>query len=371
MLAPSHLNFAALTRQGRASSLLLTGWLSRWHQAALCDPASFCLASTGDIAPLGSLPLPAAITSVAVTSPNPAVTTDSRTGGTGQNVLSVITPSTNSNLAPSSQQPTGIILSPALQPIPARLVRRIQEGEFLEMRELLADNIALHDQLEAIQGPVITQATPGSLRPRLREIPSITSWMYCFAAYVAVRTTDPATRQMLAYARLIIREALHHGGSGWQDYDRCFRQQAAIDRSLPWNVLLPGLQSATILGQRTPGGAHCSLCRGVEHTATQCALTCMQQQPGQAFFTPLASRRQVQLRQRDGRLQDRICGSWNSGSCIYPRTCSYRHVCATCHQNHRARDCPDRPEGSRHRPGQPGTSQGSNTSGRNQTSRAT
>ena len=37
---------------------------------------------------------------------------------------------------------------------------------------------------------------------------------------------------MLAYARLMVREAQRHGGLGWLDYDRVFRQQAALDPSL-------------------------------------------------------------------------------------------------------------------------------------------
>ncbi len=53
--------------------------------------------------------------------------------------------------------------------------------------------------------------------------------MYCFAAYVAVQSRDPVTRDLLAYSRLIIREALRRGGNGWQEYDWFFRRQAAID----------------------------------------------------------------------------------------------------------------------------------------------
>ena len=34
---------------------------------------------------------------------------------------------------------------------------------------------------------------------------------------------------MLAYARLLVREAQRHGGRGWLDYDRIFHQQAALD----------------------------------------------------------------------------------------------------------------------------------------------
>ena len=49
----------------------------------------------------------------------------------------------------------------------------------------------------------------------MREVPSIASWVFCLAAYVAVRTPNPTMRDMLIYMCLIIREALRHGGGGW------------------------------------------------------------------------------------------------------------------------------------------------------------
>ena len=126
----------------------------------------------------------------------------------------------------------GLILSPSSDPIPHRLVSRIQVGEFIEMRDLLADNISLHNQMEDFHGH-IWPSTPAHLHPRLREVPSLSSWVYCFCAYIAVLTPDARTRELLAYCRLIIREALRHRGMGWQEYDRTFRRQAAIDTSLP------------------------------------------------------------------------------------------------------------------------------------------
>ena len=144
----------------------------------------------------------------------------------------------------------GIILSPALEPIPHHLVYHIWTGHFLEMRKLLSNNIALHDQLESIQGRVNLAILPSTvLHTRQREVPFLVSWIYCFVTYVAVRTSDMLARDMLAYCRLIIREALRHGGQGWQEYDRIFRQQCKINPSLPWNTLLPDLQAATILSQ--------------------------------------------------------------------------------------------------------------------------
>ena len=134
---------------------------------------------------------------------------------------------------------------------------------------------------------------------------------------------------------------MRHGGQGWQEYDRNFHSQAAIDRSLWWNSLLPDLQASATMGQRTTSGVHCFHCRGVDHVTTQCALGFMQQ--------PLTSKPSVGMssstmstggRHRHGQPCSRlICNSWNTGWCIYPGTCSSRHVCATCHQRHQARDC--------------------------------
>ncbi len=84
----------------------------------------------------------------------------------------------------------GLNLSPAADPIPYRLVQRIESGDFVEMRNLLAD-VALHSQLEDLYGPFPLAATQLPLRPRLREVPSVHSWMYCFVAFVVVRFEDP------------------------------------------------------------------------------------------------------------------------------------------------------------------------------------
>ena len=293
---------------------------------------------TGATPQLGVMPAPEAISSVAMinTSSGPAPQPMHTVMSPSHLAVPVSLPSVAHTSGPPYWNPgqfQGMILSPALQPIPARLVRRIQAGEFIEMRDLLTDNIALHDQLEAVQGPLYNAATPGALRARLREVPSLISWVFCFTAYMAVRTQDEATRDMLTYCRLVIREALRHGGQGWQEYDRNFRAQAAIDRSLRWNVLLPDLQAATTLGQRIAGGNFCSLCRGIDHASGQCALGVMQQPLSWQSRTTASTAATEGGRRPSQRRVQRICSSWNSGRCIYPGNCSYRHVCATCFQH--------------------------------------
>ena len=83
--------------------------------------------------------------------------------------------------------------------------------QFVEMRGLLADNISLLRELEAIHG-CSPLHTLGPARPRLREVTSVSMWCYCFLGYMAILTSDTTTSDQLAYARLMIREALLHGG---------------------------------------------------------------------------------------------------------------------------------------------------------------
>ena len=45
-----------------------------------------------------------------------------------------------------------------------------------------------------------------------------------------------------------------------------------------WDVLIPGLQAATLLDNRSgPPGLFCGLCRNPDHSTGQCALSVMQQ----------------------------------------------------------------------------------------------
>lgn len=44
----------------------------------------------------------------------------------------------------------------------------------------------------------------------MRDIESPLVWAYSFLAYAAIRTSDPSTRNLPTYGRLLIREAQHH-----------------------------------------------------------------------------------------------------------------------------------------------------------------
>ena len=177
-------------------------------------------------------------------------------------------------------------------------------------------------------------------------------------------------QNLLTYGRLIVRESQRHGGTGWLEYDKVFRQQAALDGSLPWNELSPSLFASTILSARAGPGSFSTLCQEADHLAPQCALAFFQapllcSRPArqdhrvQALITqplPLPSPASQLGSRRVIRPEtiERICVSWNRGRCVFPGSCQFRHVCATCRKRgHRAP--PTRPEGG----AQPSTPEGS------------
>ena len=198
----------------------------------------------------------------------------STTPGLGHPLSSTLLPSPSPSPLTSTQ--ANLSLSLSMEPIPAKLVHRIQSGQFVKMRDLLGDNIALIHHFESANSYFPAHVLSVSFHLRLRKVSSLSSWIYCFLAYLVVGTSDQSTCNWLISARLVVREALQHEGRGWLDYDRFFRQQAALNPALAWNTLHPSLVASTILSQRSVGGSYRNLCQGVDHLASCCAMAYLQ-----------------------------------------------------------------------------------------------
>ena len=147
--------------------------------------------------------------------------------------------------------PTGLdlSLSISLHPVPGCLVQLICLGCFVEMKNLLYENSTLRGHYEGLHGSTGFQLLPESSRPRVHEVTALSSWICCYFTYCAAQAPDQATRDRMTYAILVVREAMHHGGQGWLNYDKLFCQQAAINPGLQWNVIHPQLQETTVLNQ--------------------------------------------------------------------------------------------------------------------------
>ncbi len=81
-------------------------------------------------------------------------------------------PADTPDCTPSPHATEGLILSPSADPISHRLVQRIQSGEFVEMRDLLADNVSLHGQASHLRlhPNAIPPSAQGSPVPYLMDV---------------------------------------------------------------------------------------------------------------------------------------------------------------------------------------------------------
>jgi len=233
------------------------------------------------------------------------------------------------------------VLSEGLPPIPHKLAARIMRGEYVDMAELLRDNLEAQRRATGISAQ--TQG-PSHLQKHRREIPDLLSWVQCFGTYMAVLTSKhpDRVRQLLAYQTLIVREARRCGGRGWLAYDSYFRQQVVGDDSADWSKLNQSLYAVTFIAQGDrEKGRNCGICLECDHAEEQCALY--------SSTARAASGRKDKSSERGGEKDPAggrgkqpskmACFAWNQSECRYP-LCRYRHVCTKCGGDHRVFQCP-------------------------------
>ena len=217
------------------------------------------------------------------------------------------------------------ILSEGLPPVPHKLVKKIQKGDYVDMAELLRDNMELgrRQSLEAGLG--------GGARPSRREVPDLLSWIACFGMYASVvaQKYPHRVRELWAYQTLVVHEARRCGGKGWQVYDSMFRQQAANNPKVNWSVLNSSLYSTSFLAMQTQRGRACQHCMETDHASQACALVptiVSKTGQGQGFAREYDDQRR---QPRDRTKIRRACFNWNEGKCDLPY-CRFKHVCAKC-----------------------------------------
>lgn len=139
---------------------------------------------------------------------------------------------------------------------------------------------------------------------------------------------------MLAYVRLLIREASNYGGPGWLMYDSVFCRNSEGTYSR-WNYLDTSLYQVYIAGQRDKVVASCRHSHKIDHAAADCVVASvllkmlpLSVEPG-SFHSEKTS--------MNGKCpnpyswQQPICTSWNAGNCRFPGKCSYARICSTCY----------------------------------------
>ena len=113
------------------------------------------------------------------------------------------------------KEATPFVLGEALPVVPAKLVKRILRGEYIDMAELLRDNMEAERRRAAVE----SETGQGQVGQRIgrREIPDIMSWVQCFSAYAAVLVSKypEKAKELLAYQTLMVGKHRRCGGRGW------------------------------------------------------------------------------------------------------------------------------------------------------------
>ena len=150
---------------------------------------------------------------------------------------------------------------------------------------------------------------------------------------------------MLAYMRLVVREASKFGGTGWLTYDSVFRRNHE-GTGVHWNYLDASLHQVYIASQREKVVVPCIHCHEIDHGTSDCAISSVlpksTSQPSEAPTPPVERASTKGKRPAPYPRQRPICASWNAGSCKFPGRCSYAHVCSGCYGNHPAANCRER-----------------------------
>ena len=237
------------------------------------------------------------------------------------------------------------VLSEGLPPVPHKLVARILRGKFVDMAELLRDNLEAQRRSSSI--PTNNSSSGSNPAHARREVPDLLCWVQCFGIYMAVMASKhpERMRQLLAYQTLIVREARRCGGKGWLAYDSYFRQQVVGDDKADWSCLNQSLYAVTFVAQGERGkGRCCGICLESDHTEEQCALYTPPHKPtsGRRAATERGSSSDGHEPASFGRERGAgrmACFAWNQGDCRF-LACKYRHICVRCSGVHRIAQCP-------------------------------
>lgn len=248
------------------------------------------------------------------------------------------TPPLDATSAAKSLPP--MLISDGLPPVPAKLVKKIQEGRFVEMAELLADTL--------ISPEYAGDQNPDSNKRKPKEVTNIMDWVQCFGVFMAIISLKEPHRipDLIGYQSLIIQSSLHCQEGRWVIYDRRFRLKASAVVILEWSCIDITVWKMAFPERPLAGGSYLP------------SKSLMYKPPQQPPNVPATT-------------TSRICLAWNenpSPECLRP-SCNFDHICYRCvHTNfadkkHKAIFCPHKQKRPRHLRSQDNTSQGPYTSG--------
>ena len=210
------------------------------------------------------------------------------------------------------------VVGPGYAPVPYKLVSKITAGLFVDLADLLPDNIRAQEiEPQAfLEGKLVVSGS----KKRVIEIADIVTWIEAFTIFsmILCHTFPSRWKDLNQYKLLIIQTARRFSDKSWLHYDIAFRKEAAASGSTDWSRMHPDLYNFHTRSPVTTSAASGS------STSSASSLT----EPLGSSGNPRSSQ---------------YCHSWNDGRCRWPfGRCRFRHSCESCHGDHPRIHCPHR-----------------------------
>ena len=122
-------------------------------------------------------------------------------------------------------------------PIPGKLVAKITSGAFVELADLLAENIRTQEAEPHTYLDVKLLVAPA--KERVVEITNILTWIQAFTIYqwIFCSTYPSRWQDTTQYKLLILQTACQFPGPTWLNSDTAFRKDAAASLLADWSKM--------------------------------------------------------------------------------------------------------------------------------------
>jgi hypothetical protein len=162
-----------------------------------------------------------------------------------------------------------VLIGHGLPTVPISLLERIQRWEFIDLAELVPLQ-SVHDQMIDTQARF---ALFELIRPKRKQIESITEWTKAYTVYVAalLQKFQEQARELLAYQLTITKAAQQYDGLQWRAYDTHFQVAATATGKREWSKVDVYLYTRVFMG-RVKLVACCHVCDNTQHLAVNCSV---------------------------------------------------------------------------------------------------
>ena len=168
-----------------------------------------------------------------------------------------------------------IPVAEGIQPVVRKIVKKVDNNEFVDFADLLQDQFAYEQDLSlpAAQSGLVLVQSLESLRKKKKKITDFQSWVEALMVFVAIkyRNANPEVSNIMAYGVVMSQTAREHSLERWTMYDRKYRESAGAKKEVSWNLLNSNLWNRCFSGHPKSSGVKvCSMCTLSGHAAWEC-----------------------------------------------------------------------------------------------------